>query len=55
MAPKINLGSLSRATHELNCTEEWVESVSNEATLNQLVVHGMLPDRAMVGWCLAHG
>ena len=35
---------------ELNRAEEWVESVSNEAALNQLVVDGVLPDRATMGW-----
>ena len=35
---------------ELNRAEEWVESVSNEAALNQLVVHGVLPDRVRAGW-----
>ena len=29
--------------------------MSNEAALNQLVVDGVLPDRVMAGWCLAHG
>ena len=27
-----------------------MESVNNEAALNQLVVHGVLPDRVMGGW-----
>ena len=31
-----------------------MESVSNEAALNQLVVHDILPDRVMGGWHLAH-
>ena len=32
-----------------------MESISNEAALNQLVVDGVLPDRVTVGWCLAPG
>ena len=40
---------------ELNRAEEWVESVSNEAALNQLVVDGVLPDRATMGWRPAAG
>ena len=32
-----------------------MESVSNKAALNQLVVHSVLPDRVMGGWRLAHG
>ena len=31
-----------------------MESVNNEAALNQLVVHDILPDRVMGGWHLAH-
>ena len=34
---------------------EWVSSVSNEATLNQLVVDGVLPNRVTAGWHPAHG
>ena len=55
MAPKRNRGGLSRASRELNRAEEWVGSISNEAALNRLVEDGVLPDRAMVGWCPAHG
>ena len=55
MVPKRNSSSSSRASRELNCAEEWVSSISNEAELNQLVVDGVLPDRVMVGWHLAHG
>ena len=54
MSPKRNHGGSSRASRELNRAEEWVESVSNEAMLNQLVVHGVLPDRVTAGWCPAH-
>ena len=32
-----------------------MESISNEAALNQLVVHSMLPDRVMASWHPAHG
>ena len=31
-----------------------MESVSNKAALNQLVVHGVLPDRVRGGWHPAH-
>ena len=55
MAPKRNHDGSSRASHELNRAEEWVESISNKAAPNQLVVHGVLPDRVMAGWRLARG
>ena len=55
MAPKRSHDNLSRASHELNRAEEWVSSVSNEATLNQLVGDGVLPDRVMAGWRPARG
>ena len=45
MAPKRSCGGSSRGSRELNHAEEWIESVSNEAVLNQLVVHDMLHDR----------
>ena len=32
-----------------------MESISNKAAPNQLVVHGVLPDRVMAGWRLARG
>ena len=50
MAPKRSHGGSSRGSRELNRAEEWVVSVSNEAALNQLVVDGVLPDRATMGW-----
>jgi hypothetical protein len=53
MEPKRNHVGSSRATRKLNRTEEWVESISDEAALNQLVAHGMLPDRATTGWLAA--
>jgi hypothetical protein len=40
---------------EVNCAEEWMESVSIEVTLNRLVVDGVLPDRETAGWCPATG
>ena len=55
MAPKRNRGSSSRASHELNRAEEWVGSVSNEATLNRSVEDDVLPDRVTAGWRPAHG
>jgi hypothetical protein len=55
MAPKRNCGGLSRALCELNRAEEWVESISNEAALNQLVMDNVLPDRVTAGWRLARG
>jgi hypothetical protein len=50
MAPKRNHVSSSRATRKLNHIEEWVESVSDVMALNQLVVHGVMPDRATTRW-----
>ena len=55
MAPKRSHGGSSRGSRELNRVEEWVGSISNEATLNQLVEDGVLPDRVMVGWRSARG
>ena len=45
MAPKRSHDGSSRGARELNRAEEWMESVSNEAALNRLVVDGVLPDR----------
>ena len=42
--------SLRAATRGVNHEEEWAWSVSNETTLNALVVDDMLPDRVKVGW-----
>ena len=50
MAPKRNRDGSSRASRELNRAEEWVGSISNEATLNRLGEDGMLPDRVMARW-----
>ena len=55
MAPKRSRGGSSRGSRELNRVEEWVVSVSNEAALNRLVEDGVLPNRVMAGWHLAHG
>ena len=55
MAPKRNHSSSSRVLRELNRTEEWVSSVSNEVVLNQLVVDDVLPDRVTPGWRPARG
>ena len=55
MASKRSHGGSSRGSRELNRAEEWMESVSNKAMLNQLVVHGVLPDRVTGGWCLTRG
>ena len=55
MVPKRNHGGSSRGARELNRAVEWVESISNEVALNQLVVLGVLPDRVTAGWHLAHG
>ena len=41
--------------HGINCEEELVQSISDEAALNALVVHGVLPDRATIGWRPAFG
>jgi hypothetical protein len=50
MAAKKSHGGSSRATRGLNRPEEWVESVSDEAALNRLMVHGVLPNRAIAAW-----
>jgi hypothetical protein len=55
MALKQNRRGSKKAVREINCDKEWVRSVSDETTLNNLVVHGVLPDRATAGWCLAAG
>ena len=55
MVPKRNRGGLTRASRELNLTEEWVGSNSNEAALNRLVEDSVVPDRVMVGWRPARG
>ena len=55
MVSKRNHDSSSRASRELNHAEEWEGSISNEAALNRLVEDGVLPDRVMAGWHLAHG
>ena len=55
MAPKRSCSNSSRASHELNRTEEWLSSISNEVALNQLVVAGVLPDTVMAGWRPTHG
>jgi hypothetical protein len=49
MAPKKARAGSKKATHETSHNEEWVPSISNEATLNSFVVHGVLPDRATDG------
>jgi hypothetical protein len=51
MAPKRGHEGLKKAAHEINHDEEWVRSINNEMTLNNLVVYGVLPDRATTGWC----
>ena len=50
MAPKRGHGSLKKAARGIHQDEEWVWSISSEAALNSLVVHGVLPDRVTVGW-----
>ena len=42
-------------SRELNRTEEWVSSISDEVALNQLVVDEMLLDRVMAGWRSTRG
>ena len=54
MAPKRNHSGSRRAPREVNHVEEWVQSVSDERALNNLVVLE-IPDRATVGWRLAVG
>ena len=55
MALKRSHGGSSRGARELNHAEEWMESVSNEAAFNRLVVDSVLLDRVMGGWSPAHG
>jgi hypothetical protein len=49
MALKRSHGGSKKAVREINRDEEWVRSVSDETTLNNLVVHGVLLDGAMAG------
>jgi len=51
MAPKRSYGRSKKATCGICRDKEWVRFINSEAALNQLVVHGMLPDRVMVRWC----
>jgi hypothetical protein len=55
MALKRSHGSSRATTREINREEEWTRSISSEAALNVLVVHGVLPDRATAGWRSANG
>ena len=55
MAPKRNRSSSRRASREVNYAEEWVQSISDERALNNLVVLRILPDRAAAGWHPAVG
>ena len=50
MASKRDCSSSRQAPREVNRTEEWVQSVSDERALNNLVVLRILLDRVMVGW-----
>jgi hypothetical protein len=54
MEPKMIHGSSRVVAHGIN-REEWTWSISSEAVLNILVVHGMLPDRATAGWRPVNG
>jgi hypothetical protein len=55
MVPKKTHASSKKAAHGTNHDEELVPSISSEVTLNSLVVHGVLTDRATGGWHLAAG
>ena len=55
MAPKRNRSGSRRAPREVNRAEEWVQSVSDERALNNLVVLRILPGRATSGWRPAVG
>jgi hypothetical protein len=55
MAPKRNRRGSKKVVRKINRDKEWVRSVSDETTLNNLVVHGVLPDRATTGCCLVAG
>ena len=50
MALKRNHGSSRAAVHGVNHKEEWVWFISDEATLNALVVDAVLPDRVTTRW-----
>jgi hypothetical protein len=55
MAPKKTCASSKKAARGTNRDKELVPSISSEATLNSLVVHGALTDRATGGWRPAAG
>lgn len=55
MASKKNCGSSKKAARGTSHDEEWVLSISSEEALNNLVFHGILPDRVNGGWHLAAG
>ena len=55
MALKRNCDGSKKVAQEVSHFEGWVWSISNEVVLNNLVVHGVLPDRATVGWRPAAG
>ena len=50
MTPKRNCSSSRWAPREVNRIEEWVQSVSDERELNNLVVLEILLDRVTAGW-----
>ena len=55
MVLKRNHSGSRRAPREVNRAVEWVQSVSNERALNNLVVLGILPNKVTTGWCLVVG
>jgi len=55
MVLKRNHSGSRRAPREVNRFEEWVQSISDERALNNLVVLGILQDRVTTGWRLAVG
>jgi hypothetical protein len=50
MTPKKTRAGSKKTTRGTSHDEEWVPSISNEATLNSFVVHDVLLDRATGGW-----
>ena len=55
MAPKRNHSGSRWAPRKVNRAEEWVQYVSDERELKNLVVLRILLDRVTVGWCLVVG
>ena len=50
MAPKKGRRSSKKAARGIHQDEEWVRPISSEVEMNSLLVHGVLPNRVMMGW-----